>query len=73
MRPERRNVDDFESSPTGGFAKPRRLIDAGARVSLPDNHCDRTVAGLSSKPFNLAKNGLPDGRIPVIVRAPVED
>ena len=73
MGPERRNVDDFESSPAGGFAKPRRLIDARARASLPDNHCDRTGAGLSSEPFNLAQNGLSDGRIPVIVRAAVED
>ncbi len=59
--PERRNVDDFESSPTRGFAKPRRQIDAGPRASVPDNHCDRTVAALSSEPFYLAKNGLADG------------
>jgi hypothetical protein len=73
MGPERRDVDDFESSPTGGLTKPRRLIDAGARASVPDNHCDRTVAGLSSEPFYFAKNGLADSRIPVIVRASVED
>ena len=73
MGPERRNVDDFESSPAGGFAKPGRLIDAGPLASVPDNHCDRTVAALSSEPFCFGKNGLADGRIPVIVRAPVED
>ena len=73
MGPERRYVYDFESSPACGFAKPRRLIDAGALASVPDHHCDRTDAALSSEPFHLAKNGLADGSIPVIVRAPVED
>ncbi len=73
MGPESRHVYDFESAPDGGFAKPRRLIDAGARASVPDNHCDRTDAALSSEPFHLAKNGLADGSVPVIVRASVED
>ena len=73
MGPERRYVYDFESSPACGFAKPRRLIDAGARASVPDNHCDRTDAALSSEPFYLAKNGLADSSVPVIVRASVED
>jgi hypothetical protein len=73
MGPERRNVDDFESSPAGGFAKPGRLIDAGPLASVPDNHCDRAVAALSSEPFGFGKNGLADGRLPVIVGAPVED
>ena len=73
MGPERRYVDDFESSPAGGFAKQRRLIDAWPRASVPDNHCDRTDTALYSEPFHLAKNGLADGSVPVIVRAPVED
>jgi hypothetical protein len=73
MEPECRNVDDFESSPAGGFAKPGCLIDAGPRASVPDNHCDRTVAALSGEPFCFRKNSFADGRIPVIVRASVED